>query len=139
MKPFFELRPTVLSSMLFVTNIFHLIYRKDVTFLMSWVSLFVSSTVYHATKDPDFLLIDQLNVYNVVYQGGVRVYRYGKMDVLMFFTIFCFLYCVAVYWYGYLTNTCVWHPDNTVSCKYHVAMHIMGSLGHHCIALMNSF
>jgi hypothetical protein len=43
---------------------------------------------------------------------------------------------VVVYIYGYMNNKYVFDENNEISKKYHLLMHLIGSIGHHLIVLI---
>ena len=68
-----NIKINALSSLLFLINILHLIKKDDKTYLNSFILLFISSLLYHQTKNNILKKIDKIFAYNIIYQGYKRL------------------------------------------------------------------
>ena len=118
------IRENTISSTVFLTNIIHLFYKHDNIYMYSFICLFLISVMYHQTHNNKLRIIDKIVMYNVVLQGGNRLYK-NTVDIYTYITISFFLTTVYIY---YICNRNIYE-------KYHLhsVIHILGSLGHHLI------
>lgn len=118
------IRENTISSTVFLTNIIHLFYKDDNVYMYSFICLFLASVMYHQTYNNKIRIIDKIVMYNVVLQGGNRLYK-NTVDIYTYITVSFFLSTVYIY---YICNRNIYE-------KYHLhsVLHILGSLGHHLI------
>ncbi len=125
----------VFTSMFMVSNVAHLYFKRDFVYFISFLLLLCSSLVHHGTGNEYLGIIDKLFVYNVVFQGGMRLFKNYKNNLLLsFITVITFIGVCALYIIGYFRRDFCFHKDKILGNKYHGLVHLMGSLGHHAIA-----
>jgi hypothetical protein len=131
---------TVISSLFFVTNVYHLSYKQHPYYKLSFILLTGSSLLYHSFRDSIFFYyFDQLAVYNIVLLGGYEYYKYLNRDSSNIYTssslinVTSFISVILLYMYGYCSKestTCI-YQDNC-----HSLLHAITSIGHHAIINM---
>lgn len=89
----------------------------------SFLSILMTSLVFHSSKNPIILRIDQVNVlYNIVLATIV-----GQELDLLYVAFPGFIWIMYVYGYGYITSTCAFSNQYVESRLWHGSMHIVGS------------
>ena len=98
-------------------------YKTSNYFLTSvYILVTVSSSVYHATKNPYLLYLD----YPLMQFGHATVLYYiidGKWASMPYYTLWL-LYVIFIYYYGYKNNILVWNPDLEAATPWHMSLHI---------------
>lgn len=72
-------------------------------------------------------------VIGLIFLNGLILFLTKKNKKI--FIILTFLFVVFVYIYGYVNNKYVFDENIEISKKYHLLMHLIGSIGHHLIVL----
>lgn len=128
-----------ISSFIFTTNIYHLSYKHNSTYKKSFIYLIGSSLLYHSARHNKlYYYIDQLGVYNIIFQGGYIYYKYLCRDYKNIYTISSitnlssFLSVLWLYGYGYYTKQYTF-DTNGYDNIYHSLLHVITSIGHHAI------
>jgi hypothetical protein len=82
-------------------------------------------------------ILDKIAILSVVLWGGYTFYmKIGQLStVFSGIILLTFLFCVFVFYYGYVSKQYCYHPDKTVGDRYHAILHIIAALGHHMIIL----
>jgi hypothetical protein len=98
--------------------------------------LTLTSQWQHGLSTPFTKVIDQAAIAFVVFFGGIKFFKsYEKYYILKKLVIFiCFFSCIFLYNYGKASNQFCFDPDMNRANKWHAAMHLCSSLGHHLIA-----
>ena len=129
----------LLSCLIFTTNVYHLSYKPNSIYKKSFIYLIGSSLLYHSARHIKlFYYIDQLGVFNIVFQGGYEYYKYLGRDHRNIYTISSiinlssFLSVLWLYGYGYYTEQYTF-DTNGYDNIYHSLLHIITSVGHHVI------
>ena len=123
------------TSLFFLTNIYYLLDANDVIYLKSFIMLTLTSVIYHYTKIRYLGYIDKLAVYNIVFQGGIRLLKnYSKNTLITICVIFNFLSVIYLYVYGYMHNKFCF--DKEYHEFYHGILHFHSSIGHLLIILL---
>mgnify|MGYP003978162839 CR=1 FL=1 len=128
-----------ISSFLFATNIYHLSYKHNSIYKKSFIYLTGSSLLYHSSRHIKlYYYIDQLGVYNIIYQGGYEYYKYLYRDrkniytISSIFNLSSFFSVLWLYGYGYYTKQYAF-DTNGYDKIYHSLIHIITSVCHHSI------
>jgi len=87
------------------------------------------------------IVIDKVAIAAVVILGGLTFYK--KCALLSRFSciyekitiVATFLFVILLYCYGWYIQDYCFSPDTNQANEYHMLMHLVGSLGHHLIAL----
>jgi hypothetical protein len=87
------------------------------------------------------IVIDKAAIAAVVILGGLTFYK--KCALLSRFSciyekitiVATFLFVILLYCYGWYIQDYCFSPDTNQANEYHMLMHLVGSLGHHLIAL----
>jgi hypothetical protein len=125
------------SSLFFITNILLALYKKYYFYAILFVNLLITSLIVHTNDNFYTNTIDKCSIVFIVLYGGYILYKKSNKSIsLNIFIIITFLACVLLYIYGYFTNNFCFHPDTIVANKYHVLMHIIGSIGHNAIIFL---
>jgi uncharacterized membrane protein len=122
-----------ISSLIFLTNALHGIIRGAFMYSSVFIALTLSSVILHATnnKYTTIFWIDQIAILSVFLVGFY--YLSSTNNILKILAVITFTSVIIMYYYGYLTESLCF--DNTHGNTYHSCMHIIGSIGHHCIML----
>lgn len=117
------------TSLFFLSNIYYLLDANDIVYLISFIGLLVTSVIYHSTKLKYMNYIDKIAIFNIVFQGGVRLLEnYSKNILVSMGVILCFLSVIYLYVYGYMYNKYCF--DKKYPEFYHVILHFQSSIGH---------
>ena len=89
----------------------------------SFLSILISSLIFHSSKDNTMMRIDQANiVHNIVLATIV-----GQELDLLYVAFPGFIWILYVYLYGYTTSTCAFSNNYVEARLWHGSMHIVGS------------
>jgi len=117
------------TSLFFLFNIYYLLDVDDIIYLISFITLFITSVSFHYTKLNYLSYIDKLATYNIILQGGLRLYEnYYKSFEKTLIIIFFFLSVVYLYLYGYICDKYCFDKKN--GHLYHGFLHFQSSMGH---------
>ena len=135
MFPFYR---TTLSSTLFLTNIAHLYNKNDSYYLYSFIGLFVTSILYHQSRNYSWFhrvigYCDKLCVMNIVCYGGSMLFTRPVYDIYTGMVILTFTGVNWLYFYGYLTNKYIFDENVDIGNNYHMLLHTLTSIGHQLI------
>ena len=122
-----------ISSFFLLTNVFHLFFKNNKYYLYSFLFLFLSSIIYHETKDESVKLLDKLFIYNIVFTGGYLLFLHNNFDIPTILAIIFFISNIYLYYFGFFCNKYVFDNDKNIAENFHSLLHLTGSLGHHCI------
>jgi len=127
--------PLFWTSLIFATNMFAAFFAGLYFYSLLFACLTITSLVVHTECNIWTNLVDKLAISAIFFYGLFRVCHKGYCKVwLNLGIIITFLFCVWVYLWGYLTNQYVFSKES--SEKWHIIMHIIGSVGHHGIILL---
>jgi hypothetical protein len=87
--------------------------------------------------EPVINAIDKMVIVAVVVKGSTLLYsNYQTIHPLvLLITAATFSYCILTYYLGAVLMRECSDPDSSVSDRWHMGMHVLGSFGHHLIAL----
>ena len=134
----------LLSSLLFITNVFTALYKCDFIYAALFALLTSTSIAFHSKNYRAFtFLMDKFAIYSIVFYGGYSLYclswahsYYGYVGrIYIIATISTFVFCIWVFYYGYMTKSLCYHPNKLTGNSYHALLHLIGSIGHHMIIL----
>ena len=122
-----------ISSLIFLTNALHGIIRGAYMYSTVFIALTISSVILHATNNryTTIFWIDQIAILSVFLVGFHYLFRIN--NILKILAVITFTCVIIMYYYGYLTESLCF--DNTYGNMYHSCIHLIGSIGHHCIML----
>jgi len=115
------------SSLIFVSNVGHSIYKKSYAYTSTFSLLVVSSVMWHGTRITLWFWIDQIALYNLVIVSiFMRRYlskKYNDINILLF------IICLGLYGFEkvFLTNNLV------LDTICHMLIHFIGCIGQHII------
>jgi len=85
-------------------------------------------------------IIDKIAIFSVVFYGGRMLYTKQSdpesNPIVGAIIVLTFLFCIGVYYYGYICNKYCFDPDPNIGNEYHALLHIISSIGHHMIILV---
>ena len=115
------------SSLIFVSNVGHSIYKKSYAYTSSFSLLVVSSVMWHGTRITLWFWIDQIALYNLVIVSiFMRRYLSKKYNDI---NIFVFIICLGLY-----AIEKVFFQNNLVlDTICHMLIHFIGCIGQHII------
>lgn len=142
----------IASSLLFITNALAAFYKQYYLYGSLFVVLTTSSVVFHSrvlTPPPHYFtheffillpnIIDKLAILSVVFYGGRMLYTKQSdpesNTIVGAIIVFTLLFCIGVYYYGYICNKYCFDQDPNIGNEYHALLHIIASIGHHMIIL----
>ena len=86
------------TSFFFLFNIYYLLDTNDTYYLVSFIALFIVSTLFHYTKSYYLYYIDKLTIFNIILTGGLHLYEnYYKSLETTLIIILCFLFVIYLY------------------------------------------
>lgn len=118
-----------------------IIFMVFVFFCLTVTSLWIhfDESYYNNQK---LVMLDKISIFLVASVGFFVFYCkttkcMSCMDaILACIIVATFVGTVVLYYYGYITNQFVFCEDREMAKKWHIIMHVIGSLGHHLIILL---
>ena len=99
---------------------------------MLFFLLTCSSITVHYNDNMITNLLDKI-VIGFIFMNGLRLFLMKENKSI--FIVFTFLFVVFVYIYGYANKKYVFDKNDKISKKYHLLMHLLGSIGYHLIVI----
>jgi len=126
-----------ITSFIYLTNSVVSFYMGYYTYSLLLLFLSSSSILYRLIPLPSTYLLDRACVYAVIGCGAyifyVKSYTFTPGTTL--FIISTFIATIYLFTYGYMTKTMCFHTDEKRAKNYQSLLHIISSIGHHCISL----
>ena len=123
-----------LTSLIFITNSITAFCNKYYTYSFLFGNLTITSIIHHKNPTIYTNIIDKCAISFVVFYGAYKVYQkrtlYKKVSII----ILSYLLVLYLFCYGYFTNKYCFHPEK--GNLYHSLLHVISSLGHHCIIFL---
>jgi hypothetical protein len=103
---------------------------------MLFFLLTCSSVTVHYNDNMITNLLDKI-VIGFIFVNGLRLFLMTENKSInkSIFIVLTFLFVVFVYIYGYANKKYVFDENDEISKKYHLLMHLLGSIGHHLIVI----
>ena len=125
-----------LTSLIFATNAVHAWTRSAYGYSAALAGLTVSSVALHSSDksrlyENPWFWIDQLMLV-IVFSVGLWYMLHGSIEMQTVTVITCSL-VFALYYGGQLSASCCFDPCTKTATFSHSCMHLIGSVGHHCI------
>ena len=115
------------SSLIFITNVGHSIYKKSYMYTSTFSFLLVSSVMWHGPRLTVWFWIDQIALYNLVIVSLLM--RKYLSDFYNYFNILLFIVCIELY-----AIEKVFFQNNIVlDTICHMLIHFIGCIGQHII------
>lgn len=132
-----RISPLVYTSLLLTTNVATAYMTAQYYYAFLFAVLTLTSVMVHLEDEPVINAIDKMVIVAVVVKGSTLLYsNYQNMrPLVLLITIATFSYCVLTYYLGAVLKRGCSDPDSNVSERWHMGMHVLGSFGHHLIAL----
>jgi len=126
------------SSLLFSTNAITALYAKQYVYSMLFVGLTITSLLFHYNTNVCTSILDKTLILMVVLYGGYILYvkSSNECKIKVGFIILSFLATIILFYYGYCKNQFCYHPDKHIGDRYHCLLHLISSIGHHCITFL---
>ena len=134
----FYLNILCLTSLLFITNIITAFYKKYYLYSFLFCFITITSLIFHSYKNIYTNIIDKIAIFSIIIYGLyilINNFSYNNF-VMIIIIIFSFILCLYLYFYGYLYNVLCFHHNKNISNIYHGLLHLISSLGHHCIIFL---
>jgi hypothetical protein len=123
------------SSLFFITNAITALLHEYYLYSFLFFNLTATSLVVHYNNNFYTNIFDKISVLSIVLYGGYTLYN--KINTYKWLKLFSFivtfLLCIYLYIYGFIVKEYCFCQEKSVSQKYHVIMHAIGSIGHHFI------
>jgi hypothetical protein len=128
------------TSLVFTTNILSAFYNDRYLYSLLFFILTVTSLIYHSNKTGHTEIADKVTIGTVISYGSYVLLTSASASAekyaLISGAIGCFLSCAYLYGYGSLTRRYCFDSDIDAGDRYHALLHLMSSLGHHCIIFL---
>jgi len=129
----FEENLLVFTSLIFTTNVIAAIYKKEYTYAALFTLLIITSLMVHSYigKESDYMnAMDKIAIYLVVLYGSYVLWKKGKYENIFLTSIIVatFLFCVWVYYCGYVQEKYCFDKKSCIANQYHGLMHIIASV-----------
>lgn len=142
------LSPMVYTSGVFLINVFICYLYNYYVYSVLFLFLFITSILHHLESTNTTYIIDKIAIFSIVFYGGYIFYNklmnsnylmslYPPMILYPPIIIGTFLCAGYLYYIGYINGKYCFDCDQATSCFYHGFMHLISSIGHICIVLMN--
>jgi len=133
----------VLSSCVFLTNAVVSFYSSYVVYAVLFLALFATSAVVHSHYNQFTSIIDMVSIYAVILYGGWMFFKkLGRglshlLEILLVLAIIStFSIVIWLYVWGKFKNQLYFDPNPGVRTVYHAILHVISSIGHHCIVFL---
>ena len=120
----------IYSSLLFITNALHALYKKHYLYSFSFFLLSISSVLFYSFPSIYTNLFDKLFIFLVVLFGASLFIH--KLLFQQLVISLSFLFTIFFFYFGYFTNSFCYGPYGN---DYHLALHFISSIGHHLILI----
>jgi hypothetical protein len=126
------------SSLIFITNIMTTYYKEYNLYSFLFLILTITSLVVHSNDNIYTNLIDKFAVSCVVVYGAYILLNKANLERFanVFIIVALFLITIFLYVYGYFTKKYCFCNEISTAEKYHCALHIISSIGHHFIIFL---
>jgi len=128
----------LLSSCLFVTNIFFTVYKKHYLYAVLFIGLLYTSFLFHSNPTLYTNVLDKSLIGSIVLYGSYILYckRNVSKPYEFYFIFLTFFSVIFFFYYGYCSQQYCYHPDKWVRDSCHCGIHVLSSLGHHFIVFL---
>jgi hypothetical protein len=126
------------SSLVFWTNSIAAYRQKDYPYCALFYFLALTSVYVHKFEEQFFInFVDKLFIFLIFLYGCKTIYKKKKKlhSLQLALILSSFFFCVFVYNVGYFCRAFCFDNNENTSTFCHVLMHLVGSIGHHCILL----
>ena len=125
----------LLSSLFFITNVVTAYCNQQYVYSFLFCILTITSLIVHYNDNFYTNIIDKIAVLSIVLYGGYMLYNKINTNewCKCFVIIVAFLLCIYLYIYDFIIKEYCFCDEKCISQKYHSTMHIISSIGHHCI------
>lgn len=125
----------MLSSLFFLSNAVHALWKEKVFYGISFFLLTVSSLLVRLYPNDysTFIIIDRAYISVVIVTGLTYFLELSLLQKIV--PLLLFLFISAVYTKAYLTDSYSFDPDPTISCYHQCLIHCLSSIGHHFLLL----
>ena len=128
----------VISSYIFLTNSIASLYCEYYIYSFLFACLTRTSILFHSNPTIYTNLLDKIFIIGIVGYGGNVLYKKinDENKIYVGCSISTFLLSIFLFYYGYCTNNYCFNPNKCIGDKYHCALHVISSLGHHMIIFL---
>jgi hypothetical protein len=125
------------SSFIFLTNVILLLYLGYTFYAFLFLSLWLTSVLYHSAPSATNYILDKLSIIGVVVYGGYLFFiKLDSISIKMaIIIIVTFLTTIFLYGYGYKVQKYCFDKKKKRANLFHSGLHLISSIGHCCIAL----
>lgn len=122
------------SALIFLTNTLHAAFRGYGLYAAVFLILAITTIFFHTSDktDPFPFWIDQLAIYSAFLIGLMYFLRIDS-PFYKFVAVVSILLILSIFFGGYATSSLCWDSDTNTQNTYHMGIHLIGSVGHHCI------
>ena len=128
-------RHLLASSMCFITNAISAYMYEYYLYSFLFGTLTFTSLFYHTSNTFYTNLMDKMAIASIVMYGAYVLYLKQLNALRLSVVVAAFMACILFFYYGYCTNQYCYHPDKSTGNMYHSLLHVVSSIGHHCIVL----
>jgi hypothetical protein len=132
--------PLVYSSLIFLSNGVTSYIVSEYVYSFLFICLTTTSVLVHRKDEPTINLLDKIMIYCVFLKGTqLFIQNIHQSFVLNILIIGIFGFCVVSYHIGFIYKFGCFDIDIDNSQRWHIMMHILGSIGHHAIVVINEY
>jgi|LauGreDrversion4_2_1035121.scaffolds.fasta_scaffold1268331_2 hypothetical protein len=127
------------TCLVYFTNAGTCLLFKQYTYSYAFMFLVFTSLLFHSNSIIMYNAIDKLAIFTIVYLGSNKYMNIINTQTIIEnpagyllppITFFCSFY---LFGYGYITNQYCF--DSVYGNRYHAYLHLLSSIGHHCLLL----
>lgn len=139
----------LISSSLFLTNIYYSYYKNYFIYTILFSNLLISSVILHwvyfdfnyMKYEIDILKkIDQFNILLIILYGSYiylkKIFTKKNNFIIASLILYFFILCYFLWIYGFNNNKYCFDENKIYAARYHSLLHLFGSLGHLLIIIL---
>lgn len=131
----------IFTSLVFTTNVIAAMYKKDYIYALLFTLLIITSLIVHSSigKESAYLnVMDKVAIFLIVMYGAYVLWNKNDKENIFMTSIIVstFLFCIWVYYCGYVQEKYCFDKTSCVANQYHALMHIIASAGHNLIIFL---
>ena len=144
-----EINYRLISSYIFVINIYYSFYKKYYIYTLLFSNLLISSVILHWLyfdfnyMENEIIFIRNIDKFNVslvilygLYLYIKKIFTKKNNFIIASLILYFFILCYFLWIYGFNNNKYCFDENKIYAARYHSLLHLFGSLGHLLIIIL---